>query len=384
MISGSITAKPQVFAAAVKWTAKFLVGKPVVPVQAGLLLDARDGGLFITVFSENVTARAYLPVGGDGSGRVLVSGKLLDALVSTFPDKPVELRQDEADTLTISAGRWTGTLPAMADGDFPAVPAELPTMGTAAGEALASAIHRAGAGRAIDPKQPIATHLMHLTFGETSLTAMATNNYRAARDRVTFGWDPDYELDTPTGPVVPYGISALVMAQNMVAVAEAFAGPDDVRIGLDTGSISLTSPTRSVVLRQVADPFPMLDAMRQFFTVEHPERAVVKVGDLAEPLKRAALVREKEGPVGVAFTGDLISIQAKADQLKQNGAEEVDATYSGPDYSLLFNPKFFGDAISSAPGDTVEIAFTTERLHGVILSVPGNDDWRHVLMPIKK
>jgi DNA polymerase III subunit beta len=379
VIEGTITAKPQVFAAAVKWAAKFLDAKPTVPIQGGLLIDVGDGAMAITAYNETVTARAVVPVDGDGSGATVVSGRLLDALVGTFPAKPVELRQDDKDTLVINAARWTGTLPTFDADDFPPLPDKLPTLGRAPGDRLASAIHRAAAARSVNPKQPLALHLMHLTFGEDEVTAMATNSFRAARDIAPFEWLADDD-GHPDGWV---GSTALVMAQTMVDVAEAFTGPDEVEIGLDAGSISLASPTRAITLRQVADPYPMLEAVRGFFRHQHPEHVVVKVGDLAGPLKRAGIVRDKEGPVRIAFSEDLITINAKAETLKQDGAEEVDAQYSGPEVTLAFNPRFFADALASAPGDEVDIAMRTDVVTGVVVTVPGNESWRHVLMPLK-
>jgi DNA polymerase-3 subunit beta len=377
MIKGTITAKPQIFAAAVKWAAKFLAAKPAVPTQAGLLLAAEGGTLTITGYNETLTARAMVPYEGDGTGSAVVSGRLLDALVATFTSKPVEIRQDEEDTLVMNAGRWTGTLPTLPAEDFPEPPVELPAFGRSPGEKFASAVHRAGAARSVDPKQPLATHLMHLTFGESEVTALATNSYRAARDIAPFEHDHDPDAEDTVGA------TALVMAQTMVDVAESFIGPDDVEIGLDAGSISFASPTRMVVLRQVADPYPMIEVLRGFFAVEHPEHVRVKVADLAGPLKRAGLVRDKEGPVRVGFGADLIRILAKADQLKQDGTEEVDAQYAGPEHALAFNPKFFADALASAPGDEVDIAMRTDKLVGVVITVPGNETWRHVLMPLK-
>jgi hypothetical protein len=116
MIEGEVTAKPQVFAAAVKWAAKFAAGKPAVPIQGGLLLTADgSGNLAIESFSEGITARAVVPVDGDGKGSTIVSARLLDQLVATFADKPVTLSGDDETSLVIVAGRWTGTVPVMGD-----------------------------------------------------------------------------------------------------------------------------------------------------------------------------------------------------------------------------------------------------------------------------
>lgn len=372
MINGTVTAAAKEFAAAVKWATRFADPHPAIPVYAGLLLHAADGELLITAHSETATARATVPYGGDGAGTVLVSARLLDALVSTFPSQPVVLTQDEAASLTINAGRWTGSLPTMFTEDFQPGVTELPIIGTVTGQSFAAAVHRAGVARSIDLKQPVTMHLMHLTFAGDTVTALSTNRHRAATDTAPFSttFTPEF--------------TALVMADQMMAVADSFTGPDDVLVGLSDSSLSLASPSRSVVLRQIDAEYAMLEQLRGMFVRELPDRATVRAADLTAPLKRAALVRDKDGPVGIRITSDLFSVTAAADQLKQGSTEEIDASYDGPDHEMLFNPKFLADAIGSAPGETVELSFSAGKYLPIIVTSPGNTTWRHLLMPIKK
>lgn len=375
MIKGSITAKPQAFAAAVKWAAKFVTTKPSVPIQAGILLEAGGGQLTVTAYNENVTGSATLPVDGDGAGRAVVSGRLLAALVGTFPDKPVEISGDSG-ALAVATGRWHGTLPVMEEKDFPAMPAAPGPIGEVPGAGFAAAIGRAAVAASEDTSKQIALCGIHLTFGEDSVTAVATDSYRAARTAAPFR--PSADLGGP--------VAALVLASTMTDAAEAFDGPDDIEIGWDPHSLSFRSPTRFVVLRQLGKEAEYgAGTVSALFdrAAALPERVSFQVAELTAPLKRAAAMREKAGTINVAFTENLITLSAKSDEDKRDSGEEIDAGYTGPDHALAFNPGYFGDALVSAPGETVQMTMTTERVTGVLLTAPSDDTWQHVLMPVR-
>ncbi len=373
MIDGTITAKPQVFAAAVKWAAKFIANKPVVPMQGGLLLEIQDEGLYITAYNEVVTARAIVPVAGRASGSAVVSGRLLAELVGTFPNKEVEISGGLDDVL-IAAGRWRGSLPTMDADDFPEVPGEPATIGVLhGGDALHDAVARAAAATQAD-SAVIPSRCVHLTFGEEAVTVVASDSYRAARARAPFAMTEQAEADMQP-------CTALLLGQVAVDVAAAFMGPDDIEVGLDAGSLSLTSPTRSVVVRQVSERYDERIAL--LFSQDQPEHVRVKVADLAVPLKRAGIMQGKAAPVVLHFGPDLITINVPADDRQKGADDEVDAEYAGPEHTLRFDPGKLGDALGSAPGDTVDIAMRTGVVAGVIVTVPGNDDWRHLLQPLK-
>jgi DNA polymerase-3 subunit beta len=385
MIEGGVTAKPQVFAAAVKWAAKFAASKPAVPIQGGLLLTADgSGNLAVESFSEGITARAIVPVDGEGKGSTIVSARLLDQLVATFADKPVTLSGDDKESLVIVAGRWTGTMPAMGDADDWSgvqdgnlVPPQ--TIGTVGGQAFADLITRAGAACEHDPGKPIGLQCIYLEFGDRSITAMASDALRATRDTVPFNRTGE------TGEQ-----SALVVGQQMTDVASAFIGPDDITVGLGPYVLALSSATRSVVVRQIAEPWNMGEVIATLLVEQLPYEVLVKVGDLMQPMKRAVLVREKDGPIAAVMSTDLITLHAKADQIRQKGSEPVDAQYDGPEHTLAFNPKYLADALGSAPGEIVRVAFSDQERrpgrpwHVVLTSADDEGSaWQHLLMPLK-
>jgi DNA polymerase-3 subunit beta len=375
MITGSVTAKPQAFAAAVKWAAKFLDARPSVPIHAGLMLDAEGGRLRITAMNEYTVAVATLPVDGDGKGRAVVSGRLLSELAGTFADKTVELAgADGEDVISLAAGRWRGTLPTMSEQDYPAVPGYPEVIGTVGGEQFARVIAEVAAATD-DSREATSWRSVHLTVGADRIDVIGTDSYRAAGSTARF---------VPAGDGI-YG-SALVLASAMVDVAAGFIGPDEIEVGLSDSQISMASATRSVVMRLMdGKDYPAAD-VAALIAKQQPEHAIVRVADLTGPLKRAAAMRDKEGPVAVGFAEGLMTINSEAGDLHRKGDEEIDIDYTGPEVVLHFNPQYFADALASAPGELVDLALTEKTGRGgrpgqVGLTVEGNP-WRHVLMPI--
>lgn len=374
-ITSEISVKPQAFASAVAWAAKWLATKPNVPAHAGLSLTSGDGSFVIGAFGENVSARAVVPVEGldltSGPQRAIVSGRLLAELAGTFPaGKPVVITGDGANVV-ITAGRFTVTLPAMNEDDYPALPGALPTIGTVGGDALAAAVARVGAAAGRDPSKGAALASMYLGFGEKTITITGTDRNRAAT--LELAWTPN----TDTQP-----ISATPLASVLIDAAAAFGGPDVVAIGCDGRLLSFTSPTRSMVVNLIdigGDGYPV-HALRPSLTFEQAQTLVIDPADLVIPLKRAVTVRGKDGPVRMSISEGTLAIGALEAESKRSSDDEVDVTYSGPAAEIAVKPEYLADALHSAPGPVI-LGFGVDR-KPITLRSDADPSWRHVLMPV--
>ena len=85
-----------VLADAVAWAARSLPARPPVPVLAGLMLDAREsgGGLVLSSFDYEVSARVEIAADIGEPGVALVSGRLLADISRSLPDRPVDVATD--------------------------------------------------------------------------------------------------------------------------------------------------------------------------------------------------------------------------------------------------------------------------------------------------
>lgn len=383
-ITGEITVSPKPFAAAVSWAAKWVTAKPVVPIHAGLSVEVLDGGLEIRAFDENAVARARIAadgLAGDAKGTAVVSGRLLADLAATFAGgKPVTLR-GTAKGVELAAGRFTATLPGFADEDFPALPADLPPLGAVDGDAFADAVRRVVVAAGDDPTKGAMFVLLYVGFGaDGALELMATDRYRVATTRVPWS----INASGPEG----FPASATPLAAVLGDAAAAFAGPDRIDLGFDGRSLSLTSPTRTLVMR-LGDPgengWPV-EAMRKNLALAdtYDGELTADRGDLAMPLKRAALVRGKAGPVKLGLAAGTLTIASSEAELGQDGNEEVDVGYAGPPASVAVNPAYLAEALASAPGDVIRLRLQAAEFtrRPVVLSCDADPHWRHVIVPV--
>lgn len=388
-MKGSFTAPAGTLAAAVKYTARWIATKPAIPVHGGLMFEIPAFGdrLSIFGFNENATGRASLDVEGDAVGAFIVSGRLLDQLVATFKDRPVTFEQHDS-AVSVTAGSWRGTLPAMSEKDYPALPGAAGLAGYVDGGVLAESVRRVGAAAGRDTAKQLALCGMHISFDEDgptsaetgdreyTLTLMATNRYQAARQSLL--WTPDAER-------APIGETALVLSAQLVDAVEGFVGPHPVELGWQQGVFSLSTPDRSLVVSTLSfegsDGFPA-DGLNETFNKPKSETFTIRATDLALPLKRAALLRGQEpDSVTLRLQENLLTVGVSG---MNSGDEEIEARYNGPDTSLMLRSEMMQGALHSAPGDVVVMAFNPGTTQPLVITSPDDPAWRHILVPLRK
>lgn len=377
------------FADAVAWVSKWRATKPASPIHAGILIESDGTGLLnLTAFDGDVCARTGLVVPGipaPAAGRVIVSGALLAALAATFtPKGDVTLTGGTSGGLELTAGRWTGTLPAFAEDDWPTMPEAPATIGVAAGGALSTVTARVGVACGEENAKGLRfLTLMHLAFSAGGITLTGTNRYRVAQDRV--GWKIS---DQPVGTAIP--ADATPVGAIFAAAAAAFDGPDEVEIGVSEYLLSLTNPVRSIVM-PLGDPgeqgYPITTLDGNFAAGEaHEAVAVISVAEVAGPLRRAVIMRGKEGPVVLSFDEGVLRVAANEDKLDQRGTEPIDITYDEMPTVINVNPEYLADALNTAPAEVVTVRFEpvdyTRR--PMLLTAQGHPGWRYCVIPVVK
>src|ERR1700685_2767578 len=165
-------------AEAVPWLARALPSRPVVPVLSGLLLRAAAGGLTLSCFDYEVSARIELDAEVAEPGTALVPGRLLAEITRSLPSLAVEAVQGP-DDLTLTCGEASFTLVTLPVGEYPRLP-ELPRLaGTADGGAFATAIGQVVPAASRDDTLPVLTGV-NVEIEGGLITLVATDRYRLA------------------------------------------------------------------------------------------------------------------------------------------------------------------------------------------------------------
>jgi DNA polymerase-3 subunit beta len=350
------TVERDALAEAVAWVARALPARPVIPVLAGLRLDAAADGLTLSCFDYEVSARMRVPAAVAEPGTVLVPGRLLLEITRSLPALPVEFA-DDPEGVSMACGGAAFTLATLPLEEYPRMP-ELPRLaGTAAGGVLATAISQVTPAASRDDTLPMLT-AVSLELDGAAMTLAATDRYRlAVRD---LEWNPAPEvLDTGR-------VSVLVPARTLADAARMMSAVAPVRIMLrdaDGGSrggggsgrdggdamIGFETGERRLTTRLLAGEFIRY---RSRFPSEFGCTAELPAEAFAEAVRRVSLVAERGTPVQLSFGPDRVTVGA-ATQGQARARETVPADFTGDEPVIAFSPHYLLDGIVAALADHV-------------------------------
>ena len=391
-------------AEAVGWAARALPARPVVPILAGMLLDASDERVTLSCFDYEVSARVRASAEIAEPGAVLVPGRLLADIARSLPDKPVELADDASTgSLGLTCGSAEFTLLTFPAGEYPELPGQPPAAGVLDGGELAAAVAQVAPAAGRDDTLPMLTGVFAEIDGE-KITLAATDRYRLAVREL--GWRPA-RADLRASVLVPARTLAEA-AKTMTAgteIALALAGVqgtggsepggedtgsdahregagDDLARGPGGGMIGFEGGGRRLTTRLLGTEFV---PYRSRFPTEFGGRARVQPGSFAEAVRRVSLVADRQTRLLLTFRRGRVVIEAGSGD-GARAVEEAEARFDGADgFSIGFNPQYLLDGIAaagagSAAAEAVTLAFTTPEKPAVISGGPG---FRYLIAPMR-
>src|SRR5579863_10066867 len=333
-------------AEAVAWVARSLPSRPVLPVLSGLLLTAEPGGLTLSCFDYEVSARIQIDADVAEPGTVLVPGRLLAEITRSLPGHPIEV--DDTDDVTLTCGAASFSLVTLPLGEYPRLP-ELPRLaGTVDGGALATAISQVTPAASRDDTLPVITGVNVEIAGDT-ITLVATDRYRLAIREL--GWDPARPEVSSTllVPAKTLADAARMMAPGVPVriltrgTEGAGSGPGsgkraaDAMIGFESGGRRLTT-------RLIAGEYIKYSSK---FPADFGSRGDMPAGPLAEAVRRVALVAERGSSVRLSFQPGKVTIEAGT-KGQARARETVAAEFTGEESAIAFSPHYLLDGIGAA------------------------------------
>ena len=359
---------------AVAWVAKSLPSRPPVPVLGGILLEVDGSTLVVAGFDYEVSTRAEVSVDADSSGRVLVSGRLLAEITRALPAKPVEI-STAGPRVVITGGSARFTLPTMPVEDYPALPAMPAASGKVDASAFAEAVVQTAVAAGRDDTLPMLTGVRIEIEGE-KLTLAATDRFRLAVRELS--WTPDAP-DMSTAVLVP--------ARTLADAAKSLGGSSEVIVGLGDGLLGLQAGGRRTTVRLLDVEFVKY---RSLLPSEHTTTVDVPVSELAEAIKRVALVTDRGHHLRMQVTeAGVLTLTAGGDD-EGRAEEDLGVEADGAELLIAFNPSYLLDGLGVLRADTVRLAFTTPSRPALLLPLVTKDNeqtvdgaYRYLVMPAR-
>jgi DNA polymerase-3 subunit beta len=371
-----IVVKQENLAHALQTVSRAVSARATLPVLANVLIKTEDAGLKLTATNLEIGITSWVGGKVDAEGELTVPAKLLTDLVTSLASQNVELEASAKDrTLKVTSGGSRASIKGIDAEEFPVVATvgEAPTFSVES-RAFRDALGQVVFATAADETRPILTGVL-TRLAESTLTLAAADNYRIAVRTMALG----APVPAETVVVVPGRSYAELMRilPDSDAPVEITITPNRSQILFHTAEVDLVSRLIEGQFPNYEPVVPRKDAWTARATIDRESflggtrRASIFARDSAN------IVKVEVG----SSDGQGVAVSAHAADVGDN-ADELEANVEGTPTTIAFNARYLTDVLTNLGTDEAILELSGPLAPGVIRGV-GNDDYVHVIMPVR-
>jgi len=339
-----------------------------LPILANVLLEQKDGRLYVTAtdLEMQITATAELP-GKDGQSTTVGARKLQD-LLRALPDDALVNVDAAGNKMTVKAGRSRFNLQTLAAADYPRISLgteQLQTLSLPQKD-LRTLFKLAEFAMA---QQDIRYYLngMLLVVDKGSLEAVATDGHRLSWASITVPGE--------------YARQEVILPRKTVLELSKLLADNDDPVTLDilANQVRFRFGNVELVSKVVDGKFPDYNRV---IPQGHTKLFVLDRSELLSALQRAAILSNEKfrGVRLVLADGELKIICTNSEQ--EEAEEQLEVDYKGEALDIGFNITYLLDVLQNTGSDKVALAFGDAN-SSALVTIPGRDDYKYVVMPMR-
>ena len=340
-----------------------------LPILSNVLLEKKGDRLTLLATDIEIQiTTATAGAGGDGDGAVTVGARKLQDILRSLSDNTEVSLLLEDKRLQVRAGKSRFSLQTLPADDFPRMTiSEGETRQFSMSQkAFRQLIGKTQYGMAAQDVRYYLNGLLLLVEGK-ELRAVATDGHRLAFASVEIEADlPRQEMILPRKTVLELN-RLLVDSDEVLHITMA---PNQVRFAF--GSVVLVS-------KLIDGKFPDYERVVPASLKNH---MTVGRQTLMQAMNRAAiLTNEKFRGVRVVLGENTLKlIAANAEQ--EEAQEEIEVNYTGDVIDVGFNVSYLLDVLNNVHTDEIQWSFNDAN-SSALITVPGNDRFKYVVMPMR-
>ena len=339
-----------------------------LPILANVLLEPKDGRLYITATDLEMQITAVADVAGKEGQSTTVAARKLQDLLRALPDGATLNVETSGNRMTVRAGRSRFNLQTMAAGDYPRISLgteQLQTLSLPQRD-LRALFKRAEFAMA---QQDIRYYLngMLLVIDEGSLQAVATDGHRLSWASLTVpGSYTRQEVILPRKTVLELG--------------KLFADTEDpVTLDILGNQVRFRFGNVELVSKVVDGKFPDYNRV---IPTGHGKLIDLDRVELLSALQRAAILsNEKFRGVRLVLGGGTLKIICTNAE-SEEAEEELEVPYNGETLDIGFNITYLLDVLGNLGSERVNLAFGDAN-SSALVTMPERADYKYVVMPMR-
>ncbi len=345
--------------------ARIANSRTTLPILSNVLLKTVNNRLSIAATNLDIAITHYVGAKVSQEGSITVPARLMQDFVSSLPSGTISLELEDH-KLHVTADQYKSTINGVSAEDFPVMPAitdgsnwSLPA------QALKKGLQQVVLAASNDESRPLLTGVYFHT-NKNNLYLAATDSYRLAEKLLT-------KIDQPANLLVP----ATAMQDLLRVLGD---NDESVEIVNDEQQVLFKVNDVELVTRLIEGSYP---DYKRLIPAEFTTKAAIKKSELSNITKVSSLfARESAGSVTFKVDADAqtVSIHSIASQLGENTAQAAAKVEGSGEITL--NSRYLLDALGVIIGDEVDFCFNG-KLEACVLRGKGQDDYTHIIMPLK-
>ncbi len=345
--------------------ARIASSRNTLPILSNVLLKTVDNRLCVAATDLNIAITQFIGSKVSEKGAITIPARLAQDFISSLPPGTIELKLED-NKLKVSTDQHKSTINGAPAEDYPVMPKiKNGQSWRTNSEILKKALNQTVIAASADDARPVLTGVNFHSEDE-GLFIAATDSYRLAEKRLG-------KVKKPVDVLVP--ASSL---QDLLRILDMAA--EDVEITSDDQQILFKTGDAELVTRLIDGKFP---DYKKLIPSKFETSAIIPREELAGITKVSSLfARETGGSVTLEVDGDNkeVSVRSLASQLGENSAKtKAKTTGSG---QITLNSRFITDALNAIDSQEVFIGFN-QKLEPFIIKKTGEDDYKHIIMPLK-
>ena len=341
-----------------------------LPILSNVLIEIEGDALTLlaTDIEIQIRTRSTGSISAAQPASLTVAARKLQDILRALPEgQEVSLDADDR-KLTVRSGKSRFTLQTLPSQDYP-------RMQLADGDTVKLSLTQRKLKRLLSlvqysmAQQDIRYYLngLLLAVGGEELRLVATDGHRLAY------------VSEPM-PGVTDKVDVILPRKTVLELSRQLADTDDpVDIELGGNQARLRFGSVELITKLIDGKFPDYERV---IPKDHPKEIMLQRSTFLPALQRSAiLTNEKFKGVRVVLSaGTLKLISSNAEQ--EEAQEELEIDYSGDALDIGFNVSYLLDVLNNVSGDTLSLRLNDGN-SSALITLPGTDDFKYVVMPMR-
>jgi DNA polymerase III subunit beta len=363
--SMKITCSKEALVSALSVVSRAVSTRSTVQVLSGILIQADGDRLQLSATDMELSLRLSLEGQVEGSGAVVVPGRLLVDLARLLPESEVALEHSaEEGVVQVTSGPSISRLHTYSAEDFPKLPdaAGAQTFSVERA-AFLDTIAKVSRAASRDESRPVLTGIL-VRFEGGKLVMAATDSYRLSVKETELAGDvPELE--------------AIVPARSLTELVRIAQEVDEVQVGVQENHVVFGADGVWLTTRRIDGQFPN---HKQLIPETFEHEVSLPREEFLEVVRRTSVMAQRNSPLRLRFANGEVTVSAQTQDVGE-ARETLPIAFTGEELEIGFNPEFLRDGIDSVDTEEVQLKLISPLRPGLIYSA--EEAFSYLIMPIR-